>query len=107
MALLILPSFHIEVLNPLDKANADAVLVLASSITSEMVTYTILEDIYSISILLAEGGEVKMVDGVAEINLDELGSPFSSLDRVGPAPVSPLPVDRTGLSLELIHDDRH
>jgi hypothetical protein len=50
------------------------VLVLASSLTYETVAYTILEDIYSISILLAEGGEVKMIDGVAEIILTELGS---------------------------------
>jgi hypothetical protein len=50
------------------------VLVLASSITYETVSYTILEDIHSISILIAEDGEVKMVDGVAEIMLGELGS---------------------------------
>jgi hypothetical protein len=47
MALSILPSFHIEVLNQLDKVNADVALVVVSSITSETVAYTILEDIHT------------------------------------------------------------
>jgi hypothetical protein len=52
----------------------DHLLVLASSLTSETVTYALLEDVHLISILLAEGGEVKMVNGTREIVLTELSS---------------------------------
>lgn len=52
----------------------DRQLVLASSLTSETVTYPLPGDVHSIFILLAEGGEVTMVDGVTGINLTELGS---------------------------------